>query len=74
MTTKRYEAYCLICAGGGKSLGDYPSKRAANVAATGHMNLYSHNVTIFTTQKTSADAKLMALGILSDDDRGGFGD
>ena len=69
MSAKRYEAYCLVCLGGGKSLGDFPDKRAAEVAATSHMNLYSHNVTVFTTQKTSADAKLMALGVIQDDDR-----
>jgi hypothetical protein len=46
MTTK-YEAYCLVCCGGGKTL-TVGSKRAAERAATSHGNAYGHNVTILS--------------------------
>ena len=50
MTTRRrtltgWQAYCLVCNGGGKVLHS-GSKVACEHEATSHGNLYGHNVTI----------------------------
>lgn len=45
MTTKRYEAYCLMCCGGGKTLAT-GGKRECERAAVSHGNVYGHNVTL----------------------------
>ena len=44
-TTKGYEAYCLHCNGGGKSLA-IGTKRDAERTATSHQSAYGCNVTI----------------------------
>ncbi len=46
MAMKRYEAYCLTCCGGGKSLGFSSKRQQADTAAVGHMNAYGCNVTV----------------------------
>ena len=46
--TKKYEAYCMTCLGGGKSLGVYTSQRKAASSAQGHSNAYGCSVTVIT--------------------------
>lgn len=47
MTTRKlYEAYCLRCMDGGKSLGTFVARKSAERAATSHLNAYGCNVTI----------------------------
>lgn len=42
----RWEAYCLQCCGGGKSLGRFTKAAKAERAATSHMSAYGHKVTV----------------------------
>lgn len=46
----KYQAYCLHCAGGGKEVGQYTTKKQANTDATSHMNLFGCHVTIRIAQ------------------------
>ncbi len=49
---RTYEAYCLSCNGGGKSLGKFTSAKAANQTATRHMTHYGCDVTILKKDKS----------------------
>lgn len=50
----RYEAYCTVCCGGGKTLL-IGSKKACAREATSHGNLYGHAV-MFLTGPSAAKA------------------
>jgi hypothetical protein len=49
---KQYEPYCLVCNGGGKSLGICTSRIEAHKRAVNHTHVYGHNVTILKKDKS----------------------
>lgn len=42
----KYQAWCLVCLGGGKALGLPTTKKSAWREASGHGNAFHHNVTV----------------------------
>ena len=46
-----YEAYCLQCCGGGKSLGAFTTSTAASRAAGSHNAAWGHATTILSAAR-----------------------
>lgn len=57
MAAQKVKAYCLVCAGGGKDLTPYGSKKAANIAAVSHMNQYGHQVVLLDKKPTAVNPR-----------------
>ena len=49
-TKKEFEAFCLVCCGGGKTL-EIGSKKDCERSASSHSSAYKHNVTVLERSK-----------------------